>query len=402
MHRIRSEESFYLPTLTPVEQEGLKVYFSFYEQYRNEISDWAEVELKTHPAWGQILESMSQEERLEQRKVSYQAQADAVFNSNWMPFLQQLNYFGIFYARIGMDFHSWFEVVNLVRRYLKPILQQEKDSNTIITIMNGMDMYMDIVMSNIGEAYIAEKENIIQQQKEKQLALNKELENFVYIASHDLQEPLNTVESFVGLLETDFDHEFSDDSKELLAFIKSSTIRMKELISGLLDYSKVAGNKEFKSVPLDALVADVCSDLSGRIKQTNATVAMVMALPTICASPIAMKMLFQNLIGNALKFHKPGEAPVVRISAYKEDEQRWHFVVEDNGIGIDPKDKEKAFVIFKRLNEAQKYEGTGIGLAHCKKIVESHGGKIWVESELGEGSQFHFILNEKITIDEKA
>lgn len=402
MHRIRSEESFYLPTLTPGEREDLQTYFSFYEQYRNEISDWAELELKTHPAWGRILESMSQEERLEQRKVSYQAQAQAVFQDQWVPFLAQLNHFGIFYARIGMDFHSWFEVVNLVRRYLKPILQQQPDPNVILTIMNGMDMYMDIVMSNIGEAYIAEKENIIQQQKEKQLALNKELENFVYIASHDLQEPLNTVDSFVGLLETEFGHEFSQESKELLSFIKSSTIRMKELISGLLEYSKVAGNKEFKSVSLEALVANVCSDLNGRIKQTNATVEVTTALPTISASPIAMKMLFQNLIGNALKFHKKGVAPVVRISAQKAEEHQWHFVVEDNGIGIDPKDREKVFVIFKRLNEAKKYEGTGIGLAHCKKIVESHGGKIWVESTLGAGSQFHFLLHENLTVNEKA
>lgn len=402
MERIRNKESFYLPALTAEEKQDLRTYFSFYEQYRDDISEWAEDQLRGHPAWGDILKAMPLEERLNQRKVSHQAQAQAVYDEEWMPYLTQLNFYGIFYARIGMTFRSWFEVVNLVRRYLKPILKQQSDIDHIITIMNGMDLYMDIVMSNIGEAYIAEKKSIIEQQKAKQDILNRELENFVYIASHDLQEPLNTVTSFVGVLEEDFGHEFSGESTEMLAFIKASATRMKNLVSGLLDYSKVAGNKEFQSVALEPLVAEVLSDLTARIKQTHADVKVVSSLPTIHASPIAMKMLFQNLVSNAIKFHKNDIPPIVTISAEKEGEQQWHFTVEDNGIGIDAKDMEKAFVIFKRLNEAHAYDGTGIGLAHCKKIVESHGGRIWVESALGQGSQFHFTLNEQSVSDEKA
>lgn len=402
MERIRSQESFYLPALTPEEKHDLRIYFSFYEKHRDDISDWAEAQLRNHPAWGAILKEMSMEERLSQRKISFTAQHQAIFEENWMPYLTQLNYYGIFYARIGMGFRSWFEVVNLVRRYLKPILEKETDIRRIITIMNGMDLYMDIVMSNIGEAYIAEKKSIIEKQKEKQELLNKELENFVYIASHDLQEPLNTITSFISVLQDEFAQELQHEPAQMLTFIKASATRMKDLVSGLLDYSKVAGNREFKPVALEPLVAEVCSDLTARINQTGAEVKIVGSLPTIQASPIAMKMLFQNLIGNAIKFHKKGIPPVVRVSAERAGEHQWQFTVEDNGIGIDAKDIDKAFVIFKRLNEADAYEGTGIGLAHCKKIVESHGGRIWVESVPGEGSQFHFTLNEQSVSDEKA
>jgi signal transduction histidine kinase len=402
MERIRSQESFYLPALTAEEKQDLRTYFSFYEKHRDDISDWAEAQLRNHPAWGNILKEMSVEERVNQRKISYTTQHQAIFEENWIPYLTQLNYYGIFYARIGMGFRSWFEVVNLVRRYLKPILEKETDVRRIITIMNGMDLYMDIVMSNIGEAYIAEKKSIIEKQKEKQELLNKELENFVYIASHDLQEPLNTVTSFVTVLEDDFGHAFIGEPAQMLSFIKASASRMKDLVSGLLDYSKVAGNREFKSVALDTIVAEVLTDLTARIRQTHATVEVGSSLPTIQASPIAMKMLFQNLIGNAIKFHRKGVAPIVRVSAAQEAEHQWRFTVEDNGIGIDAKDQDKAFVIFRRLNEAEAYEGTGIGLAHCKKIVESHGGRIWVESVPGQGSQFHFTLNELTVSDEKA
>ncbi len=379
----------------------MRIYTDFYEQYRDEVSDWAEAELSTHPAWGSIINSMTEEERLEQRKVSVYNQYEAVFNDNWAPLLTQLNFFGIFYARIGLSFQAWFELVNMIRRYLTPVLIKQRDHISIIDIMNGMDQFMDIVMSNIGEAYLYEQKRVIEKQKQEQELLNKELENFVYIASHDLQEPLNTVTSFTNLLEEEYGNQFSDDARECLSFIKASSSRMTELITALLEYSKVGRSKEFQLMPLEAIVGEVLEDLKGRIVQTSAKVQIIGTLPVLPVSHIAMKLLFQNLLGNAIKFHRKGIPPIVTITAEQEG-GRWHFVVEDNGIGIEDKNKDKIFVIFRRLHHSSEYEGTGIGLAHCKKIVELHGGEIWVESIPGQGSKFHFALAENQITNEEA
>lgn len=139
-----------IPALKEGDKSDLKSYFSFYEIHRDDISDWAEAELRTHPAWSGIIEAMSEEERLNQRTLSYQAQVQAVYHDNWTPYLEQLAYYGIFYARIGLDFHSWFELVDMVRRYLKPFLYDLESAREIVPIMNGMDIYLDIVMSSIG------------------------------------------------------------------------------------------------------------------------------------------------------------------------------------------------------------------------------------------------------------
>jgi signal transduction histidine kinase len=390
-----------LPSLTEEEKMNMRIYTDFYEQYRDEISDWAEEELRTHPGWGNIINSMTDEERLEQRKISVYNQHEAVFNDNWEPLLTQLIFFGVFYARIGLSFQSWFELVNMIRRYLTPVLLKQGDPVSTITILNGMDQFMDIVMSNISEAYLYEQKRVIEKQKQEQELLNKELENFVYIASHDLQEPLNTITSFTNLLEEDYGYQFNDDARECLSFIKASSSRMTELITALLEYSKVARNREFQLMPLETIVREVLEDLKGRIVQTNAKVEINGTLPVLPVSQIGMKMLFQNLIGNAIKFHQKGIPPIVRITAEPEG-GRWHFVVEDNGIGIADKDKDKVFVIFRRLHQSSEYEGTGIGLAHCKKIVEVHGGEIWLESIPGQGSKFHFTLAENQIINEEA
>jgi signal transduction histidine kinase len=391
----------HFPALTETEKLNLRSYYSFYELHWIDFSNWVEKELSDHPTWGPILASMPAETLEQQRIASHEAQIEAVYNDNWEPYLKQLGYFGISYARVGMDFHSWFEVVNLLRRYLTPFLLQEKDSSSVITILNGMDRFMDIAMSNIGDAYLYEHKRIIEQQKHEQQLLNKELENFVYIASHDLQEPLNTVTSFTTLLVEEYGPELEPDAMEYLSFIKASSIRMTELITGLLDYSRVSRAKNFKPQSIDVLVKEVLEDMRGRIAKTNAQVKILEQLPELPVAALSIKMLFQNLISNALKFQEVGAKPIVTISA-KEEGAHWHFVVEDNGIGIDEKYTEKIFEIFRRLHHATDYEGSGIGLAHCKKIVEVHGGHIWVASTPGVGSKFHFTILKQQIIHEEA
>ncbi len=223
---------------------------------------------------------------------------------------------------------------------------------------------------------------------------NNELEQFTYIASHDLQEPLNTMISFIDLLGDDADNPLTEDQKQSFQFIQSASYRMKNLIKGLLDYSRLGKKSESRKISTRLLVESVCSDLDFLIKKSNAKVNFD-ELPTLEVYDIELRLLFQNLISNAIKFVAPGVEPEVAISA-KKKKGIWTFSIKDNGIGIDPKYNEKIFIIFQRLHERDKYVGTGIGLAHCRKIVELHNGDIWVDSEVGKGSTFNFTINANI------
>lgn len=221
---------------------------------------------------------------------------------------------------------------------------------------------------------------------------NRELEQFAFIASHDLQEPLRKIRSFTELLEEYLGEKLDDESKKYMTYVREGTERMRILIQDLLGYSR-AGSHELTKIPVDmASVARRALDtLSEQIKQNDAQVHLGQ-LPKISVSPHLMEQVLQNLISNALKFRKE-EKPVINIAAEKTDGQ-WIFSVTDNGIGIDSKYFDKVFEIFQRLHPQRAYKGTGIGLAISKKIVERHGGRIWVESEIGQGSSFKFTLPE--------
>jgi PAS domain S-box-containing protein len=220
---------------------------------------------------------------------------------------------------------------------------------------------------------------------------NKELEQFAYIASHDLQEPLRTVTSFAQLLEKRYKDQFDKDALEYFTYIIDGAKRMEQIVEDLLQFSRI-GRSDNETCLID------CNDIIDRVKQiltnsinnTNAKVTYD-DLPVLNANETRLIQLFQNLIGNAIKFHKIDEHPRVHISA-RRDTSHWLFSVKDNGIGIKPKYFEKIFVIFQRLHGRDEYTGTGIGLAISKKIVEFYGGKIWVESTEGEGATFYFTF----------
>ena len=219
---------------------------------------------------------------------------------------------------------------------------------------------------------------------------NEELGQFAYVASHDLQEPLRMVASFTQLLGRRYKGKLDDDADEFIRYAVEGVQRMQSLIQDLLEYSRVGTRGEpFTPVDCDVLVRRAVSNLAHRIEECGAEVIQG-ELPTVMADASQMDQLFQNLIGNAIKYR--GEAaPVVRVEA-ADDGTDWHFTVSDNGIGIDPAYADRIFVIFQRLHGKEQFEGTGIGLSICKKIIERHGGHIWVESEPGDGSTFHFTL----------
>ncbi len=218
----------------------------------------------------------------------------------------------------------------------------------------------------------------------------KEIEQFTFIASHDLQEPLRTITNFTHLIQEEYGNKLDGDGKKYIEFITRSATRMSALVKGLLEYSLLGTESVKTTIDCSQIVHEVLSDLSESISESKAVIT-VKELPRVIGYETEMRMLFQNLVTNAVKFRKKDQSPVIRISA-EEQEKAWHFSVNDNGIGIEERGQEKIFIIFKRMQNRNDYEGTGIGLAHCKKIVEMHGGKLWVVSSLGKGSTFNFTI----------
>lgn len=240
---------------------------------------------------------------------------------------------------------------------------------------------------------ITERKETEEKLKHYYLALdakNKEIEQFAFIASHDLQEPLRTINSFNELLANEYADKFDDNGRIYVKYISQSALRMRELITGLLDYSRLGSKRVLRKTDCNALLKDVVSNLHTAISESGAVIEAG-TLPVIAAYELELSLLFQNLISNAIKFRKKEVVLHLKITA-EQTNNEWKFAFADNGIGIREKHFEKIFVIFQRLHSHESYEGTGIGLSHCKKIVELHGGKIWIESTVGIGSTFYFTM----------
>lgn len=221
---------------------------------------------------------------------------------------------------------------------------------------------------------------------------NTELERFAYICSHDLQEPLRMVSNYANLLERKILGTLDDDTRQYLFFITDGAARMRELISDILTYSRIGHHVEpMQKVDSDGLAEYVLQNLDATIKERQAVIHKS-PLPELVANKTLLAQIFQNLLSNAVKFCR--ETPEIWIEASR-DTDAWRFSIRDNGIGIDPKYHDKIFEIFKRLNRREEFQGTGIGLAICKKAVEYHGGRIWVESEAGKGTTFFFTIPDK-------
>jgi PAS domain S-box-containing protein len=220
---------------------------------------------------------------------------------------------------------------------------------------------------------------------------NRDLEHFAYVASHDLQEPLRMVSSYLQLLESRYKDKLDEDALEFIHYAVDGAARMRTLITDLLAISRVGTKgKPFETMEMATALDAAISNLE-RLIQNKEAIITNDTLPDVYADSGQMVQLLQNLIGNAIKFHKPDEAPQIHISVEQKNNECL-FSIKDNGIGIDKKYNDRIFSIFQRLHTAQEYSGTGIGLAICKRIVERHGGRIWVESEPGKGATFYFTL----------
>ncbi len=265
-------------------------------------------------------------------------------------------------------------------------------NGSIIWVLQSVSIIVDENGEPVQQIVIIQDITNLKKAQKDLLESNEELKQFAYVASHDLQEPLRMVGSYLQLLERRYGDRFDGDAREFMDFAIDGAERMKGLINDLLDYSRVdSRGKPFELTDMNQVIDRVQRNLDLMIKERDAQIFSE-KLPELNIDAEQITQLFQNLIGNAIKFQKKNEKPVVRISVKKKDQQFWEFSVSDNGIGIDPEYFERIFVIFQRLHTKDEYPGTGIGLAICKRIVERHGGKIWLESKTGEGSTFYFTL----------
>jgi PAS domain S-box-containing protein len=252
----------------------------------------------------------------------------------------------------------------------------------------GEPLYEIAVFNDITER--KEAEAMLNEAHQELKRSNAELEQFAYVASHDLQEPLRMVSSYTQLLQRRYKEKFDGDANEFMGYIVDGAARMKQLIEDLLAYSRVGTRgKDFKPVEVEAALRRAVANLRAAITESGASVSND-PLPPVEADDLQLAQLFQNLIGNALKF-RSSSVPRIHISVSQTDSE-YQFAVADNGIGIEPQYFERIFMVFQRLHNKGEYPGTGIGLAICKKVVERHGGRIWVDSTPGGGSTFRFTL----------
>lgn len=246
-----------------------------------------------------------------------------------------------------------------------------------------------------------EVEKSLQQSVDALERSNEELERFAYIASHDLQEPLRMVTNFTGMLKKKYEKKLDKTAQDYIEFASNSAQRMQELVEDLLEYSRITrSTQRYEAIECEQSFKYVLDALQEAIKESRAEITVEDELPVIMGNPIRFSRLMQNLLANAIKYRKDGTPVKIRIRA-DDKKDAWMFSVEDNGIGMKQEYCEKIFLPFKRLHGKDEYSGTGIGLAVCKKIVESFGGSIWAKSEPGKGSTFYFTIPKKSSTQKK-
>jgi PAS domain S-box-containing protein len=264
-------------------------------------------------------------------------------------------------------------------------------------IIRSIGMVHDITELKRAELEIREMneslENKVAERTAELTRSNADLQQFAYVASHDLQEPLRNVASCLQLLEKKYKNNLDAKADQYIHYAVESSVRMKTLILDLLTYSRI-GTKGKPPLPVNCeqIVDQTVKNLRSAISETGAVITHD-PLPTIFADDAQLSQVFQNLIGNGIKFRRE-EQPHIHVSAVK-NKKEWIFSVKDNGIGIESRHLDRIFVIFQRLHKRSQYGGTGIGLAIVKKVVERHNGRVWVESEVGSGTTFHFTIPEK-------
>lgn len=269
----------------------------------------------------------------------------------------------------------------------KPNELTQEQQNTLKILASHVVTYLKLKKS---ESNLQRQNAALTKLQAGLLQKNKELQQFVYVASHDLQEPLRNLGGMVEIISENLEDSDNEEVQQCLHFMNKSNQRMKSLIVNLLEHSRIGNETTEEDVDLNAVFADVKADLATLIQDKNAKVTSE-ELPTVLGNAPSLRQLFQNLISNSIKYKHEDRDPEINISV-TELEDKYQFKFSDNGMGIEEKNFERIFVIFQRLRRSNQQSGVGIGLANCKKIVDSMGGEIWVESDGSSGSDFYFTL----------
>lgn len=266
-----------------------------------------------------------------------------------------------------------------------------------IAFLEGMAESIGVAISNRTQMeQIISSEKRLRDTAQALREKNRELEQFAYIASHDLQEPLRIINIYSQFLHDKCKSGLDEEGERYFTYLSNSVTRMITLIRELLDFSRVGRkDKPFEEINLSEILSEIQEDLALSIKENNASIIIDQEMPVINGVKIRIRQLFYNLISNSLKFRSETRDPIINIGCC-EDESCWLFYVKDNGIGIEKKYYDRVFEIFKRLYSREKYPGTGIGLALCQRIVETHGGKIWIDSIPAEETTFYFTISKSI------
>jgi len=276
-------------------------------------------------------------------------------------------------------------------------------ANNFIVLLSVLNQFYWLVKENDSHVKDIKAKTTELEQKNVQLernlektqelqAKNKDLVHFAYIASHDLNEPLRTVDSFVEMIHDEYADASDENISTYFSFIHEALNRMRTMIDGLFNYSRIGKSGNFELIHINQLVREIEQELKELILEKKAVIKKN-DLPAIVCLPLEIRQLFQNLISNAIKFQPPETHPVVQITCENMTDY-WKFCVADNGIGISPKKHTDIFKMFTKLHLPTDYKGQGIGLAFCKEIIDIHKGKIWVESLPGEGSKFYFTISK--------
>jgi len=291
-------------------------------------------------------------------------------------------------------FLSLFNLIKKVKPLIEELLATQSELEQTNRNMEGALEELKI-LNKEKEIEISAKEAAIDEAgklNESLTAKNQQLDHFAYVASHDLQEPLRTVSNYLEIFQEDFPERLEGEATMYFEFINKAVERMRNLISGLLSFSRLGTSGQMEVIDLNLTLQKIRDDLETVIEEKD-IILEYEKLPTVTGYRIEIKQLFQNLISNAIKFTAPDTKPHIVIS-FEETSNYYNFHIRDNGIGIPEKDFTKIFDMFSRLHSAKDFDGQGIGLAFCKKIVELHLGNIWVSSKFGEGTTVHFTLKK--------
>tara|TARA_R110002072_G_scaffold14307_1_gene59647 strand:+ start:99784 stop:101610 length:1827 start_codon:yes stop_codon:yes gene_type:complete len=355
---------------------------------------WLQNELQNKKYQDKVLIERELERNIEEQLVFIKSQEQDIANSADIIQEQQ---------EVLSELNDSIKERDEILKEQNTIIESQKLNNILLLVIAGLIFLAGII---IFRSYLSkkrlnreleEKNKAIEQQATELIFKNNDLEQFAYIASHDLQEPLNTITSLIELLRMDYKDSLDETANDTLTYIHESSVRMRELINALLKHSRLGLMNDLSEVDCNKLIEEIKLDLKEVIKESALTLT-TQQLPTVFASKVELRLVFQNLISNAVKFKKPNVAPVVNISVKKisgekdSTKEMWLFSVQDNGIGIAEQYQERIFSIFQRLHAREEYEGTGIGLAHVKKIIDCHNGRIWLTSEEGQGSTFYFTI----------